>query len=88
MTEPFITPSLFEATGNNDIVDEWTFCQYQDYDTARSALMNHWDTWFTEDDFAKISGKSFLFIVDKTLNSSILSCWSEPCSHSYRILGI
>ncbi|OXG24862.1 glucan 1,3-beta-glucosidase [Cryptococcus neoformans Ze90-1] len=55
VTEPFITPSLFEATGNNDIVDEWTFCQYQDYDTARSALMNHWDTWFTEDDFAKIS---------------------------------
>ncbi|WVO23073.1 uncharacterized protein IAS62_004418 [Cryptococcus decagattii] len=55
VTEPFITPSLFEATGNNDIVDEWTFCQYQDYNTAQAALKNHWDTWFTEDDFARIA---------------------------------
>lgn len=71
MTEPFITPSLFEATGNNDIVDEWTFCQYQDYDTAQAALKNHWDTWFTEDDFAKISGKSLLFAVDQILTINI-----------------
>ncbi|WVQ82333.1 hypothetical protein IAT38_004461 [Cryptococcus sp. DSM 104549] len=53
--EPFITPSIFESTGNDGIVDEYTFCQYQDYDTAHSALVNHWDTWFTESDFAKIA---------------------------------
>ncbi|ODN82333.1 glucan 1,3-beta-glucosidase [Cryptococcus wingfieldii CBS 7118] len=54
--EPFITPSIFESTGNEGIIDEYTFCQYQDYDTAQSALQNHWNTWFTEDDFAKIAG--------------------------------
>ncbi|WVQ74966.1 hypothetical protein IAR50_004574 [Cryptococcus sp. DSM 104548] len=53
--EPFITPSIFEETGNTGIVDEYTFCQYQDYNTAQSALQNHWETWFTEDDFAKIA---------------------------------
>ncbi|KAK8854773.1 hypothetical protein IAR55_003512 [Kwoniella newhampshirensis] len=53
--EPFITPSLFESTGNNAIVDEYTFGQYQDYDTAHSALTKHWNEWFTEDDFAQIA---------------------------------
>ncbi|WWD19081.1 hypothetical protein CI109_103539 [Kwoniella shandongensis] len=53
--EPFITPSLFEATGNDGIIDEYTFGQYQDYNTAHNALVNHWNTWFTEDDFAQIA---------------------------------
>ena len=56
MLEPFITPSLFDATGNDGIVDEWTFCQYQDRSTAQAALQNHWNTWITEDDFAQIAG--------------------------------
>ncbi|WVF72839.1 hypothetical protein IAT40_007657 [Kwoniella sp. CBS 6097] len=53
--EPFITPSLFEKTGNDGIVDEYTFGQYQDYDTAHRALVDHWNSWFTEDDFAQIA---------------------------------
>ncbi|OCF54308.1 glucan 1,3-beta-glucosidase [Kwoniella mangroviensis CBS 10435] len=53
--EPFITPSLFEQTGNNDIVDEYTFSQYQDKSVAQSALKKHWDSWITEDDFAQIA---------------------------------
>ncbi|CAG7853839.1 Glucan 1,3-beta-glucosidase 2; AltName: Full=Exo-1,3-beta-glucanase 2; Flags: Precursor [Serendipita indica DSM 11827] len=52
--EPWITPSLFEGTGNNGIVDEWTFCQYQDYNTAHSKLVNHWNTWITYNDFVAI----------------------------------
>ncbi|KAK4688993.1 glucan 1,3-beta-glucosidase, partial [Tremellales sp. Uapishka_1] len=53
--EPFITPSLFDATNNDGIVDEWTFSQYQDRATATSALQNHWNTWFTESDFQQIA---------------------------------
>lgn len=54
--EPWITPSIFDATGNSAIIDEWTFCQYQDPGTAASALKNHWDTWITEGDIAAIAG--------------------------------
>ncbi|EIW86986.1 glycoside hydrolase family 5 protein [Coniophora puteana RWD-64-598 SS2] len=53
--EPWITPSLFDDTGNNAIVDEWTFGQYQDYNNAHGTLVNHWNTWITEDDFAQIA---------------------------------
>lgn len=53
--EPWITPSLFEATNNDNIVDEWTFCQLQDKSTATAALKNHWDTWITEADFKDIA---------------------------------
>ncbi|KAI9511875.1 glycoside hydrolase family 5 protein [Russula earlei] len=54
--EPWITPSLFENTGNSAIVDEWTFGQYQDYNVAQAALLNHWNTWITEGDFQAIAG--------------------------------
>ncbi|KIY52257.1 exo-beta-1,3-glucanase [Fistulina hepatica ATCC 64428] len=53
--EPWITPSLFDATGNEAIIDEWTFGQYQDVEIATTALKQHWDTWITEDDFAQIA---------------------------------
>ncbi|KAG1765106.1 glycoside hydrolase family 5 protein [Suillus occidentalis] len=53
--EPWITPSIFENTGNDDIVDEWTFGEYQDYDTAKAVLQDHWNSWITEDDFAAIA---------------------------------
>ncbi|KAK7032151.1 hypothetical protein VNI00_013325 [Paramarasmius palmivorus] len=52
--EPWITPSLFEQTGNNDIVDEWTFGQLQDRGRAEATLRQHWDTWITEQDFEDI----------------------------------
>lgn len=53
--EPWITPSLFEATGNENIVDEWTFGELQDRDNATAALKAHWDSWITEDDFKQIA---------------------------------
>ncbi|EPQ60446.1 glycoside hydrolase [Gloeophyllum trabeum ATCC 11539] len=53
--EPWITPSLFDQTGNDAIIDEWTFGQYQDYNTAHSALVNHWNSWITEEDFVQIA---------------------------------
>ncbi|KAF8921967.1 glycoside hydrolase superfamily [Mucidula mucida] len=45
--EPWVTPSLFENTGNDAIIDEWTFGQFQDKGTATAALTRHWDTWIT-----------------------------------------
>jgi glucan 1,3-beta-glucosidase len=43
--QPWITPSLFDNTGNPNIVDEWTFCQLQDRNTAQNTLTQHWNTW-------------------------------------------
>ncbi|KAH9897758.1 glycoside hydrolase family 5 protein [Cubamyces lactineus] len=56
--EPWITPSLFDNTDNEKIVDEWTFAQYQDYNTTLSTLRNHWDTFITEQDFIEIANAS------------------------------
>ncbi|KAG2368843.1 glycoside hydrolase family 5 protein [Suillus spraguei] len=53
--EPWITPSIFENTNNVNIVDEWTFGEYQDHNTAQTALQNHWNTWITESDFKAIA---------------------------------
>lgn len=53
--EPWITPSLFDNTGNSAIVDEYTFGQLQDHNTAQAKLKTHWDTWITESDFAAIA---------------------------------
>jgi glucan 1,3-beta-glucosidase len=70
--ESFITPSVFSATGNGEIVDEWTFCQYQDRSTAESALHRHWDTFVTEDDFAQIAGEpSAMRLIDRRLMNQL-----------------
>ncbi|TCD71174.1 exo-1,3-beta-glucanase [Steccherinum ochraceum] len=53
--EPWITPSLFDNTGNPNIVDEWTFGQLQDRGQATNTLQNHWNTWITESDIAAIA---------------------------------
>ncbi|KAG6907273.1 hypothetical protein DXG01_009647 [Tephrocybe rancida] len=53
--EPWITPSLFDNTGDSRIVDEYTFGQYQDTDEALGVLQNHWNTWITEADFQAIA---------------------------------
>jgi len=61
VAEPFIKPSLFSATGDNRVVDEWTFGLY--VDDARSRLQNHWATWITEDDFRQIAAVGYLNMV-------------------------
>ena len=53
--QPWITPSLFDNTGNANIVDEWTFGALQNRNTAQQTLTNHWNTWITEADFAAIA---------------------------------
>ncbi|PPR05615.1 hypothetical protein CVT26_009136, partial [Gymnopilus dilepis] len=52
--DQWMTPSLFAHT-NSSVIDEWTFCQYQDRQTAARALEKHWKTFITEADFAAIA---------------------------------
>ncbi|KAF8656255.1 hypothetical protein AX16_002691 [Volvariella volvacea WC 439] len=70
--EPWITPSIFEDTGNEDIVDEYTFGQLMDRDTAVSILRNHWETWITEDDFIAIKAAGLTHV------RIPLGYWSVP----------
>ena len=53
--EPWITPGVFSATGNDAVVDEWTFCQMQERSVAQGALQGHWETFYTESDFKAIA---------------------------------
>ncbi|GJJ13378.1 hypothetical protein Clacol_007630 [Clathrus columnatus] len=53
--EPWITPSIFDNTGDTRVVDEYTFGQYVNPSTAISVLQNHWNTWITEEDFARMA---------------------------------
>ena len=53
--EPWITPGVFDATGNDAVVDEWTFCALQQRDVAQAALTQHWETFYTEADFQAIA---------------------------------
>lgn len=64
LIQPWVTPSLFENTGNTAIVDEWTFGQYQDSSVALATLTEHWDTWITEGDFEAIAAAGW-----------VLACW-------------
>lgn len=53
--EPWITPSIFTDTGDDNVVDEYTYGAKYGAVEAASRLKNHWDTWITEDDFSTIS---------------------------------
>ncbi|KAK3620189.1 hypothetical protein LTR56_023535 [Elasticomyces elasticus] len=51
--EPWITPSIFEATPGN-VVDEYTFCKTLGGGEAYKRLHSHWSSWITEGDFAEM----------------------------------
>ncbi|KDQ59273.1 glycoside hydrolase family 5 protein [Jaapia argillacea MUCL 33604] len=70
--EPWITPSIFQNTNNPAIVDEYTFGQMQDYNTALGILQNHWNTWITEADFIAINAAGLNFV------RIPLGYWSVP----------
>ncbi|SPO19882.1 probable EXG1 - exo-beta-1,3-glucanase (I/II), major isoform [Ustilago trichophora] len=53
VAEPWITPSLFDNTGDSRVIDEWTFGQYAS--NAYGRLQRHWSTFYTEADFAAIA---------------------------------
>ncbi|CAH7683674.1 family 5 glycoside hydrolase [Phakopsora pachyrhizi] len=53
VTEPWVTPTLYD-TGNDKIVDEYTFCQYLGRTEATRRLSRHWQTFYTDADFQTI----------------------------------
>jgi len=57
--EPWITPSIFEATPGN-VVDEYTYGEQYGWDSDR--LRDHWNTWITEDDFKEIASVGLNFV--------------------------
>ncbi|KAF2017648.1 glycoside hydrolase family 5 protein, partial [Aaosphaeria arxii CBS 175.79] len=57
--EPWITPSLFEATGHDDIVDEYTMGEKLGPERALQLLRPHWDSFATWHDFNKIAQSGF-----------------------------
>lgn len=61
LTEPWITPSLFDDAGPG-VVDEWTFCDTLGEDEARSRLSEHWNSFYTEGDFQKMAGAGLNFV--------------------------
>ena len=85
--EPWITPSMFDDTGNDAIVDEWTFCQFQDTNVARSILQQHWDTFYTENDFRAIAAAGYAFFLLNLVFVFILS-QTQSRSITHRFLGI
>jgi glucan 1,3-beta-glucosidase len=54
VTEPWITPSLYERAGDGAI-DEYTLCQTLGRDAALSLLSAHWASWITAGDLANIA---------------------------------
>ncbi|PSN66662.1 glycoside hydrolase [Corynespora cassiicola Philippines] len=57
--EPWITPSVFEGLGRQDVVDEYTLGEKLGQDAASQILKKHWDSWATYDDFKKIADSGF-----------------------------
>ena len=52
--EPWITPSLFYRflgkTKTDGVgVDSWTFCEALGPEKGNEVMMDHWETWYTED---------------------------------------
>lgn len=64
VTEPFISPSLYQNASPNGAeanvpVDEYHFCKQLGYSGAETRLKQHWETWITEADLAKIKSLGF-----------------------------
>lgn len=64
VTEPFITPSLYEAASKDGTeagtpIDEYNYCLQLGPDISFQRLKHHWETWITEDDFIKIKSYGF-----------------------------
>nr|POF17497.1 glucan 1,3-beta-glucosidase [Quercus suber] len=59
--EPWITPSIFEATPDN-VVDEYTFGQTLGQTEGRNRLEQHWNSWITADDFAEMKSFGLNFV--------------------------
>ncbi|KAF5391674.1 hypothetical protein D9757_002359 [Collybiopsis confluens] len=76
--EPWITPSIFENTNDDSIVDEYTLGLKTNFNDSLQMLQNHWDTWITEDDFAAMNAAGLNHVRDRIP----LGYWSVPLPSS------
>lgn len=53
--EDFITPHIYESTGDSRVIDEWSMGKYVDHDKAAGILTDHYNNFITEDDFSEIA---------------------------------
>lgn len=63
--EPYMTPSLFEAFGDDESnipVDEYHYTKYLGKELAQERLNQHWSSWYTEADFESIAGIGLNFV--------------------------
>lgn len=51
VTEPWMTPSLFNST---DTADEWHLCSVLGKKECLQTLQNHWSTFYSRDDFVQM----------------------------------
>ena len=53
--EPWIRPSLFtQFAVEDEVKDQWTFCEKLGKEEARRQLEKHWDSWLTKDDLQQL----------------------------------
>lgn len=62
VTEPWITPKLYDDTNDDRIIDEWTFGLYQPKEVAEAAMKRHWDAFITEEDFKEIAAANLTHV--------------------------
>lgn len=60
VSEPWITPSLYDNTGDSRVIDEWTMGQY--VSDACSRLSSHWASFITQSDFNQIAAANLNFV--------------------------
>lgn len=60
--EPYITPSLFEAFGDDVPVDEYRYTERLGKSLALDRLQQHWSTFYDEKDFQDIAAYGLNFV--------------------------
>ncbi|KAI9317280.1 glycoside hydrolase superfamily [Dichotomocladium elegans] len=79
VTEPFIVPSLYDQfPASAGVVDEWTLCERLGQAEARRQLEEHYATFITEDDFARIASMGFNHVRIPTGHWAIAPVAGEP----------
>lgn len=93
VTEPFITPSLYDQFNSSaGVIDEWTLCKALGPEEARRQLTQHYETFITEDDFRKIARMGFNHVRIPTGHWAIETKEDEPyvpkVSWQYLLRGV
>ena len=62
-------------------MDEYTYAQYLDRETYMSRMVNHWDTFYTEQDFQRLYDCKFTYrVFIKNCGFSFIYLYPNPLS--------